>query len=205
MVTRNAIDTGLVVDVPHGGTGRTSWAGSTTNGILKCDGSQLLTSSLVTIDANNVILNPQQPAFFAYKDSTTANATGDGTVYPVVFNVEAYDLTSSYNTGTGVFTAPKTGTYSLSSSVFSNNAGGYARSTMSILFIVNVSTVAQQDTYWNNTVNTLHVWRNVVLNLNANDTVSISAVISGAGAKASNIFGNPAIQMFTYFSGHLIG
>ena len=205
MVTKNAIDTGIPVEVLHGGTGRTSWAGSTTDGILKCDGSQLLTSSLVTIDADSVILNPQQPAFFAYKDSTTANATGNGTVFPVVFNVEAYDIGSNYNTGTGIFTAPKTGTYSFSSSVFSNNAGGYARSTMSILFKYNSTTVAQQDHYWNNTASTMHVWRTIEYNMSAGDTMSISAVISGAGAKASNIFGAIAIQMFTYFSGHLIG
>jgi hypothetical protein len=52
------------------------------------------------------------PLFFAYPSVTINSITGDGTVYaPIAFNSILYDYTSSFNTGTFIYTAPTTGIY----------------------------------------------------------------------------------------------
>lgn len=50
-------------------------------------------------------------AFKAYPSADLLDVTGDGTFYDIIFNTEAYDLGSAYNTATGVFTAPVAGVY----------------------------------------------------------------------------------------------
>lgn len=48
-------------------------------------------------------------AFWAYKDASTANVTGDGTLYTVIPNVEDHDDNSSFDTTTGIYTAKCSG------------------------------------------------------------------------------------------------
>lgn len=64
--------------------------------------------------AANEVRMPSQPAFSAYNNTLRTNATGDGTLYTVIFDGENFDQNSDYNTGTGVFTAPITGRYTFS-------------------------------------------------------------------------------------------
>ena len=55
--------------------------------------------------------------FLAYVGTTVTNVTGAGTTYTVIFNTEVMDAGAAYNTGTGTFTAPVTGTYHFDVSV----------------------------------------------------------------------------------------
>lgn len=83
---------------------------STTNGIVKFDGTTITTSSTALIDASNRMTNTSQPAFLA-GGSLVSNVTGDGTVYTVSFSNEIFDQGSNYNNETFIFTAPVTGRY----------------------------------------------------------------------------------------------
>jgi len=65
--------------------------------------------------SNNQINLPLQACFHAYIGSPQLDVTGDGTNYDVIFGVERYDISSSYNAATGVFTAPATGKYMFTS------------------------------------------------------------------------------------------
>ncbi len=50
--------------------------------------------------------------FSTYLGSPTGNVTGDGTLYgPILFNGIITNSSSSYNAGTGIYTAPSTGQY----------------------------------------------------------------------------------------------
>jgi len=67
-----------------------------------------------TVDANNQVINPTQPAFIATLGSGVANQTGDGTAYTIICNTEIKDQNADYNTTTGIFTAPVAGLYQCS-------------------------------------------------------------------------------------------
>ena len=110
MATINAINSSIPIEITKGVTNATSF--STANGIVKYDGTRLVSSSTATIDASNRITNTAQPAFLAYLSSTLSNVTGDGTwYYPIIFDQEIFDQGSNYNNATGIFTAPVTGKY----------------------------------------------------------------------------------------------
>lgn len=64
---------------------------------------------------------PLQPCFCAQKDADAANVTGQGNLYQPVYNVERVDQNSDYNTGTGIFTAPVTGKYLITTVCYFND------------------------------------------------------------------------------------
>jgi hypothetical protein len=109
MPTINAWDSNLPVELTKGGTNATSFG--TATGIVKYDGTSLVTSTTATIDANNLYTNTSQPRFSAYLSATANNVTGAGTVYTIIADTELFDIGANYNNGTGIFTAPKTGVY----------------------------------------------------------------------------------------------
>jgi hypothetical protein len=92
------------------------------------NGRSLITAA--NYDAMRGLLGDQ--CFSAYKSSATNNATGDGTVYYVVFDtVDAQ--TSGYNGTTGAFTAATDGYYHFSVGVLVGQLGsGHTDSELDI-------------------------------------------------------------------------
>jgi hypothetical protein len=105
-----ALTTGVsgILPIANGGTNASSMA--TSNGIVKYDGTRLVTST-ANIDSSNRYINAAQPASQGYVFSTLTDATGDGTEFTVTYGQEAYDQTTNLNAGTGVFTCPIAGFY----------------------------------------------------------------------------------------------
>ena len=60
--------------------------------------------------ANNNAINQAQTVLYAYLSSETGAVTGDGTAYTVLFD-KSTDTSASYNSGTGLYTIPKTGNW----------------------------------------------------------------------------------------------
>lgn len=107
--------------IANGGTNATSM--STSTGIVKYDGTRLVTSSTAKIDSSNRTTNSSQPAFNAYNSNSPANVTGDGTTYKVAFDTTIFDQASNFNTSTYTFTAPIAGKYQFNATIGGYNLG----------------------------------------------------------------------------------
>lgn len=97
--------------IAGGGTNATSF--STSTGIVKYDGTSLVTSSAAKIDSSNRMTNSSQPAFLARLGTTDSNVTGDGTKFRIGSGnalTVIFDQGSNFNTN-GTFTAPIAGRY----------------------------------------------------------------------------------------------
>lgn len=92
--------------IANGGTNATTFATST--GIVKYDGTSLVTSSTATIDASNIMTNTAQPGFLAYLNTTVNNVTGDGTNFSIIFDTEVFDQAGNFDLATSIYTSPVT-------------------------------------------------------------------------------------------------
>lgn len=110
---------GGTLAIANGGTNATSMATST--GIVKYDGTRLVTSSTAKIDSSNRYTNTAQPAFSAYNSADQTSVTGDGTEYTILYNTSLFDQNSNFSSPT--FTAPVTGKYMLGGTVAMYNIG----------------------------------------------------------------------------------
>lgn len=188
---------GGTLAIANGGTNATSMATST--GIVKYDGTRLVTSSTAKIDSSNRSTNTSQPAFFAYLNSTASSVTGDGTVYTIVFNATLFDQNSNFNTSTGTFTAPVTGKYQINVTIL-----GQSLTTAMTATVVLVTT-AHSYIPLNNTGaftgNNSYVF-SLLVPMSASDTMTVTFQASG-GSKVVSVFGD-AGSFRTTISGYLV-
>lgn len=186
--------------INYGGTNATSM--STSQGVVKYDGSKLVTSAALKIDSNDRMTNTSQPAFSAYNSVLRSNVTGDGTAYTIPFDTVLFDQSSSLNTSTGTFTAPVTGIYKLQSTVALSGLG--SAHTALILTIsttgksydvIDLNPANARD--FNNNIN---VTGSVLVKLNAGDVANIQIAVysSTKTVTVRNVLYN------TVFSGHLV-
>ena len=189
-----------VLPIANGGTNANSMATST--GIVKYDGTSLVTSSTAKIDSSNRYTNTSQPAFTIYRDSTINDVTGDGTVYTVVFNQTKFDQNSNITGGT-TFTAPVAGKYFFTCNVYlSGMLSGHTGAVIKILrgstiigFIAYNPFAAIADGSGACSINC-----SCFTALAVSDTVTVTAAVSG-GTKVIDIANNGE---GTNFSGFLV-
>lgn len=70
-----------------------------------------------TMTAAGIRNLPEQPTFYAVVSMDQTNATGNGAVYGIVADSVSYSQGTGYNSGTGVYTLPRTGVYIVSITV----------------------------------------------------------------------------------------
>jgi hypothetical protein len=90
-----------------------SWGGdnSDSDAFVISANASLGTANILRATTAGEITNPLQPAFFATISADIVDVTGDGTQYNILWNTEALDQNSDFDTTTGTFTAPVTGVY----------------------------------------------------------------------------------------------
>ena len=87
------------------------------------------------IDANGHITKALQSCFFAKKNSDTTNVAVNSAV-AVVFDSEIFDQNADFDTSNGTFTAPITGRYYLSASLYVGGMPNDATTVLWKLFVL---------------------------------------------------------------------
>ncbi len=198
MATNNATNTSNPISIAQGGTNAASM--STSTGIVKYDGTSLVTSSAATIDSSNRMKNTSQTAFLAYLGSTVSNVTGNATAFTLGTTTaltEVYDQGSDFNTN-GTFTAPVTGRYFLS------GTGYLTGCTVNTSCQIQLAT--SNRTYVNTSVRPasstdIQAQNGAMTDMDAADTATCVIVGSGEAAATDDVLGSTS--MVTFFCGLL--
>jgi hypothetical protein len=199
MVTKNSIDSNIPIEISKGGTNATSF--STADGIVKYDGTRLVTSSTAKIDASNRQTNTGQPAFSAYLASTALNKTGNSTVYVIGTDAltEIYDQGGDFNVN-GTFTAPITGKYIFVS--YSQLVGCTIAAACTNL--ITTSNRLYYNAYRRAASNLdFLVINSCIADMDAGDTATTSVTGIGEAADTDDVAGD-ATNFLTGFAGHLL-
>jgi hypothetical protein len=164
-------------------------------------GSALGTTTHMAFDETGAITKPLQPSFLV-SAATQSNITGDNTDYDLLFTNEIVDRNADY--GSSLFTAPITGLYQLSASLYLTGiAANHTSVFVSIVtsnrrqYIVGVDGGATDpadsgEAYFNGSA---------LFDMDANDTAKIQIDVRG-GSKVVDIGGGT--DAATFFSGALI-
>jgi len=202
------------INIGTGAAARTVTVGNTTGATALAlnmgTGDLTLASASGTIMSaldSGEITQPLQPAFSAYLSSTQSNVTGDNTAYTIIFDTERFDQGSDYNNATGVFTAPVTGRYLLTTGIsFDGSAGGGIECYIQIVTsnityrVVSIPTEARVTGFYGVSGNL--IWgTGLLVDMDASDTAYVS-IASFSGSKTDTVTG-ASTTMITYFTGKL--
>jgi hypothetical protein len=151
------------------------------NGISTTTSANIGTSASIgtNLDVTGTAAFDGHALVLAYKSSTTANLTGDGTSYTVIYDSEVVDVGSDFNTTTGVFTAPTTGKYQVNARVkFDTVAAGHTFGIMTIntsnrTYVEDIPNPANS----RNSSNDFTYNMSQIVDMDASDTLSISVNI----------------------------
>ena len=196
MATNNAWNSSVPVEISKGGTNATSM--STSSGIVKFDGTSLVTSTTAQIDSSNRFTNTSQPAFLAYLSSTQNNVSGDATTYTIICDTEVFDQGSNYNNATGTFTAPVTGKYMFCQACYV--LGGTSLTAAN--FQLNTSNRNYRFDGQAALFSSVDMIFSALADMDASDTATITVTTSDTGGKVDDVFG--AGSPFTWFSAYLV-
>lgn len=143
-----------------------------------------------------------QPAFLAYLATTATDKTGAGAVYQLGTDAltEVFDQDNNFNTN-GTFTAPVTGKYMLSYQITWLGA----TAPTNIQAILTTSNRISNN-YWTTsaaaTLTACSIGRSILIDMDANDTATVSISLIGDAGNTTDILGNAAAD--TFFSGYLV-
>jgi len=158
----------------------------------------LFNNSTVIIDSTGRLQNSAQPYFQAYLSANIGNVTGDGTVYTVAFNSTVANVGSSFNTGTFTFTAPVTGHYVFSGSIYwvssATSPTTWLIQLVTTLSTYNVYSVASSNVSNGVTINSF----SVIVPMTATNTAYVNLTASG-GTKNTLIGGTQGLSNFSGF------
>ena len=158
-------------------------------------GSALGTTTAMSFDANGIITKPLQPAFQARPASTQENlAINSHTT--IAFGTEIFDVNGDFASNT--FTAPVTGKYMLTVSIYFNNLDissnyyiiQFVTSNRNYDHVVDSSSKDEDEPYSTYSVSAL-------ADMDASDTVYINIFVS-AGADQTDI------STGSFFTGYLV-
>lgn len=164
-------------------------------------GGSLGSNDIFILDSNGVTTKPLQPAFLVDFGNFQVNVTGDGTVYTLdySFGTEIFDQGSDFD-GTSTFTAPITGRYKLSASMYVKDLTGSNSAYFQI--VTSNRTYRMYTADWLAKAGIFGIglgFGSVLCDMDASDTAVVQLVVSG-GTKIVDV--GTAARVF--FSGALV-
>jgi C1q domain-containing protein len=168
-------------------TGNTGGAVGPTGNNINFIGSGLV-NIVGTPGTSTLVASINEQVVSAQQQANLNNLTGDGTLYQLIFDGVNFQTGSSYNSATGVFTAPATGNYLVSTNVTLNSIT--AGNTFSQLAITTTTQnfYSQSDPSPFATSN-LSLTRTAICTMTAGNTLVITITVSN-GTKTVGITGN---------------
>jgi len=169
-------------------------------------------NTYITPDANNIVLQPSQPAFSAYLGSDDDNQTGAGTVFRIgdtdvgTALTEIFDQNADFTTGASggaYFTAPVTGRY-----VFIAGITVDSVSTSNYEFNkVETSNRRYIICSWDgsavvNAADEIFTGAHFICDMDAADTAKFFTVLYNLGGDTVDVQGSATLE--TYFMGYLL-
>ncbi len=162
-------------------------------------GSALGTTTSMSFDENGIITKPLQPAFNA--TVTSASTFAVGSYVDIVFGTERFDQNSDYDTSNGIFTAPVTGRYLFTTSLYLFNSLDSAAAYYYMRLVTSNETV---DVYFatasflNEDTNGFNLQVSSIQDMDASDTAKIQYYQVGGSSQTQIAAGH------SNFSGALI-
>lgn len=149
---------------------------------IKDTGIQVGGLERVNIDSSGRVTMPYQPSFLAH-----SSPSKDGSNYVYNFGIVAHNVGNHYNNSNGIFTAPISGTYIFTASIWAESG-----QNSYLLFYVNGNEMVGGHIYANGAASSGYV--TMIAQIIAGDPVQLLAGYSIQGSQPRN-----------YFSGILIG
>jgi len=106
-----------------------------------------LSGTQYTLSLPVAVTTSTQPLFHASLINNVSGATGDATVYTVLFDNVLFDQNSNYTAGSGTFTAPVTGKYIFSVGCEYNNGGTESVNVLNLVTTGRTYQLASTATY----------------------------------------------------------
>lgn len=187
--------------------GTTNWSHGIDNSVtadpyVLAASTSLGTTNVMTAQTAGQINMPLQPAFLAYVTTTITNVTGDGTVYTVIPDTEAYDIGGNFTLASGTFTAPVAGKYHFD---YSMSLGGGTVISGPQMSIVTTALTYQRALNANVGVVTSAGGNiQVIANMAANDTATFTVSATDSGGKIDDVNGLNSGALRTWISGYLV-
>ena len=163
-------------------------------------GSALGTTTSMSFDENGIVTQPLQSAFNAIL-TNHFTISSLNTYNNLVFGTERFDQNGDYNTSDGVFTAPVTGRYLLTTSLYLFNSLDSAASYYYLNLETSNETVDvyfTTNTILNSDTNGFNLQASVVTDMSASDTARVRIYQAGGSAQTQIASGH------SHFSGALI-
>ena len=158
----------------------------------------------ITIDSNEIVTMPSQPAFIV--NSTVSQAISNATPTTINFTTEIADRNADYD-GTNTFTAPVTGLYSFSAQVITD-AGTTPDTRFSEAYLYFITSNREAIFYWgdleSNADDQLAMQGTALMDMDAGDTAFVRVYYSRYGASGGTNTVVHATNLVTFFTGHLV-
>ena len=206
----NASGTGvLTVTAPNTSTDRTitlpdSTGTLATTADIPAGISSSADGTAITIDSNEIVTMPSQPAFIV--NSTVSQAISNATPTTINFTTEIADRNADYD-GTNTFTAPVTGLYSFSAQVITD-AGTTPDTRFSEAYLYVITSNREAVFYWgdleSNADDQLAMQGTALMDMDAGDTAFVRVYYSRYGASGGTNTVVHATNLVTFFTGHLV-